>query len=376
MAGIYVHIPFCKSMCAYCDFYSVSDTGNAKELIDAVCKEIEQKKNYLNSELIETIYVGGGTPSFIDEKLLYRIIKTIYELYNVSENAEITIEINPDDITKEKAKKIKDIGFNRISVGVQSFNDNYLTFLKRRHNVNQAMKAIQTLMQEGFTNLSIDLIYGIPDMTLKDWVKDLNTAVSSEVAHISAYHLTIEKGTELFSLLKNGKLEIVKDEISYRMYELLCEILNQHNFIHYEISNFSKPEMFSKHNKSYWEGNKYLGTGPSAHSFNGVSRQWNVSDNKKYIYGILNNESYFTTEKLTKKNRYNEYVLTRLRTDSGVSLSDLMEYFGTGFLEYFLKQAEKHFKEGNMFQSANGFITIPEKKWFVSDNIISDVCKI
>lgn len=376
MAGIYIHIPFCKTHCSYCDFYSVTNSKNTSGIVDSICAEFVLRNNYLAGEPVETIYFGGGTPSYIATELLEKILLKIYSSFSVPASAEITIEVNPDDINSGKAKEFSKIGFNRASMGIQSFNDKILTILKRRHNSRQAVESIKILKEAGFTNLSIDLIYGIPGMTYYDWEKTLEQAVSVNVPHISAYHLTIEKGTELYSLFVKREITDFSDYESERFYTLLCDILKKNGYEHYEISNFSLPGYKSKHNNGYWDGKKYLGAGPSAHSFNGISRQWNVSDTNKYISEIQKKGKCFSVEKLTEKDRYNEYLLTRLRTSQGVSLSEINELFGQKYLSHFLKQAGRHLKSKYLAEINNNTILIPENKWFISDGIISDLCKI
>ena len=376
MAGIYVHIPFCKTHCSYCDFYSIIDEKKIDVVIESICQELVLRKEYLGGELIETIYFGGGTPSYVSTEFLEKILQKIKANYVVSEIAEITLEVNPDDIYKEKAEEYLNLGFNRVSVGIQSYNDLHLKFLNRRHDANQAINVIEILKKAGFSNISIDLIYGIPGMTPDEWKKNVEQAIIADVKHISAYHLTIEKGTELFSQLKKGKITLVSDIESEDNYITLCELLKKNKFEHYEISNFSKPGFKSKHNTSYWEGKKYVGFGPAAHSFNGLSRQWNVSNTNEYMDGIKKNEKYFIQEKLSKKNRYNEYILTGLRTNEGVYLSKLRDNFGNKYQAFFLQQIEKHLKNEHLVEKQKNNWIIPEKKWLVSDGLIADLCMV
>ena len=375
MAGIYIHIPFCKTHCNYCDFYSVDSTDLFLELVEAICKEIEIRKSYLDSEKISTIYFGGGTPSFISTKDLNKILSKIFEVFTISTKAEITIEVNPDDITESRAKKYIAMGFNRVSIGIQSFSDKYLQFLNRRHNSAQALKSIELLKKAGFSNISIDLIYGIPGLTLKEWESTLEKALSVNVNHISAYHLSYEKGTVLYSLHRKGLIEPITEDESEWSYKILCRILKRNGFDHYEISNFSKTGFQSRHNQSYWENEKYLGLGPSAHSFDQKSRQWNFSDNKKYIAEVARQGKFYNYEKLSKQDRYNEYLLTRLRTKKGISLNSLADLFGEPYFTYFNKQAIRHMRVGDLIHKKDGTVYIPERKWFISDGILADLCR-
>ena len=376
MAGIYIHIPFCKTHCSYCDFYSVTDNKNINKIIDTICSELDLRKVYLEEEKIETIYFGGGTPSFIETEYLEKIINKIRALFIVSEDAEITVELNPDDVTNEKARKLLKIGFNRASLGIQSFDDKILTFLKRRHTAIQAISSVRSLKDSGFSNISIDLIYGIPRMKIIDWEKTIKMGLELKIQHISAYHLTIEKGTELHRFFLKGALENVTEDESEMQYDTLCRILKKNNFKHYEISNFSKSGFESKHNKSYWEGKKYLGVGPSAHSFDEKSRQWNFSNLDEYISGVYGESKYFKSEKLTKKDKYNEYLLTHLRTDKGVDKNEMLKLFGKTYLEYFNQQSENHIQGKKMVFIDSNRIIVPENFWFVCDGILSDLCKI
>ncbi len=376
MAGIYIHIPFCKTHCSYCDFYSVTNNKNIAGIVDSICTELVLRNHYTEGEPIETIYFGGGTPSYIATEFLEKILQKIYSSFPVSSSAEITLEVNPDDINVKKAKEFSKTGFNRVSIGIQSFEDKHLTFLRRRHNSRQAATCVEILKDAGFSNISIDLIYGIPGMTQEDWKETLEKTVSFNVSHISAYHLTIEKGTKLYTLFLKRTLPPVSESKSEAFYTVLCETLKKSGFEHYEISNFSLPGYKSKHNNSYWNGKKYLGAGPSAHSFNGVSRQWNLSDINKYIPEIHKNGKYYTIEKLSKKDRYNEYLLTRLRTHNGISFSELSGLFGQVYLAYFLQLADRHLKTKNLVKNNKNIVIIPENKWFISDGIILDLYKI
>lgn len=376
MAGIYIHIPFCKTRCHYCDFFSCTDQNEISTIINAIIKEIELKKEYLAGEIIETIYFGGGTPSYISAKFVGQILKTIYTTFTVVKSPEITIEVNPDDITYAKAKTYLNIGINRISVGIQSFENNILRFLGRRHNSLQALSTIEILKDTGFKNISLDLIYGIPNLSQKEWEKTINQVIKLGIQHISAYHLSIEKGTVLHKLLIDNKITLLPDDDGLLQYLLISEMLKKSGYVHYEISNFCELGFESKHNSSYWFGKKYAGFGPSAHSFDVNSRQWNISSINQYVNQINNNYSYFKKENLTLKKKYNEYILTRFRTIQGVTLKELSVLFGDHYLKYFIAGAQKHLNQKSLIQVKKERFIIPENKWFISDIIISDMCKI
>lgn len=376
MAGIYFHIPFCKTRCSYCDFFSSVSEADITKIIAAEIKELEIKKNYIGDETVETIYFGGGTPSFISEKNIEQLLNAVYKNYKVCNSPEITIEVNPDDINIEKAKSLFSFGINRISMGTQSFNDSILNFLNRRHNSEQAIKSIEVLKQIGFNNISIDLIYGIPNLNIEEWGKTIDIALDLNIQHISAYHLSFERGTKIHKQLETKKIFALQDEESADQYSLLCEKLRSKCFEHYEISNFSLPEFNSKHNSSYWQEKKYVGIGPSAHSFNGDSRQWNVSEIGKYITGITTEKKYFTKENLSLNQKYNEFLLTRLRTNKGINIEDISALFGNNYAESFKKSVLSLTKNSFVKSVNNNMYNISEEKWFVSDNIISELCII
>ena len=322
MAGIYIHIPFCKSRCVYCDFYSSTQTGYADKLIDAECLELKKRAS-TNNETIETIYFGGGTPSLINIHQLSKIFKAIFDNYSVSEKAEITIEANPDDISTEKISEYVKLGINRVSLGIQSFDDTILKFLLRRHNAFKAEQAVYDIFNLGIENISIDLIYGIPLMSIESWQKSLDKAVNLPVKHISAYHLTIEEGTPLWQMLIQKNITEVTEETGVLHFHMLREVLLKKGFEHYEISNFALRGRESKHNSSYWFGKRYIGIGPAAHSFNGEKRRWNIASINNYIKNI--DTVFFEEETLNTNHRFNEYLLTRLRTNKGACLNELRQ---------------------------------------------------
>jgi oxygen-independent coproporphyrinogen-3 oxidase len=330
MAGIYIHIPFCKKRCIYCDSYSSTYQEYIPPLIDAIIKELKERKDYLQNETVETIYFGGGTPSLLTENELGKILAAIFENYPVEETAEITLEANPDDlISGEYLSSLRKLKINRLSIGIQSFDDEKLKFLNRRHTAGQAIQAVRSAHEVGFNNISIDLIYAIPGQTFQQWEKELNIAFSLPIQHLSAYELTYEKQTLLGKQKQKGLITPVDEEISIKMYETLLEEAKKHRFERYEISNFALPGSYSRHNSAYWEQKIYIGIGPSAHSYNSTSRQWNVSSVEKYIKAIEHQEKYFEKEKLTLNQQYNEYLMVSLRTAEGLDLNKLEEKFGT-----------------------------------------------
>jgi oxygen-independent coproporphyrinogen-3 oxidase len=376
MAGIYFHIPFCKTRCSYCDFFSSVSEADIPKLINAEIKELELKKDYLNNESIETIYFGGGTPSFISEKNIEKLLNKVYKNYKVCESPEITIEVNPDDITNKKASAFVAFGINRVSMGTQSFNNDILKFLNRRHDSKQAVKSIEILKQAGFKNISIDLIYGIPKLAIEEWEKTIYQSLQLNIQHVSAYHLSFEKGTEIHKQLKNKKIFALQDEESFNQYNLLCKKMRNSGFEHYEISNFSIPEFNSRHNSSYWEGSNYAGIGPSAHSFDGNSRQWNISNIEKYIEGVISKNTYFLKENLNINEKYNEFLLTHLRTNKGVGIKEILDNFGENILAHFNTNIKSLTNSKLIRLTNNNKYIISEENWFISDGIISQLCKI
>lgn len=314
MAGIYIHIPFCKLRCIYCDFYSTTQSEKKTAYVAALCRELDQRKDYLQGERIETIYLGGGTPSQLEFKDFEQIFQTLHRLYDISPEAEITIEANPDDLTDEYVNMLRTFPFNRLSMGIQTFQENILRLLHRRHTAQQAVEAFERCRKAGFTNISIDLMYGLPGETLQTWEADLRQAVSMKPEHISAYHLIYEEGTVLWKLREQHRVEEADEDLSVSLFTQLIHKLKDYGYQHYEISNFCLPGMYSRHNSSYWTGKKYLGCGPSAHSYNGISRQWNVSSLDRYIEQVNNGETYFEVEELDLYTRYNDFVITTIRT--------------------------------------------------------------
>lgn len=372
MAGIYIHIPFCKQRCTYCDFYTQVAPQKIGGIVDAIIREMHVRKYYLRDESIETIYFGGGTPSLLSIHQFNLIFKAIFELYHVIQNAEITFEANPDDLTPEFLKQIKDLPFNRISIGIQSFNDDFLKSLNRRHTVQQAINAVEICQNYGFKNISVDLIYGLPGQTLCNWQAELDTVFNLNVQHISVYGLTYEKGTKLWKQREKGIVSETDDDLMIEMYSELLKKMDINGFEAYEISNFTLPGYYSKHNSAYWKLNPYIGLGPSAHSFDGVSRQWNVASNTKYITAINSDNIFFEKEILSETDRYNDYVMVTLRTSAGIDLSYLERKFGLKHLNYCLEISSKYISKQKL-TFVDNHIRLTIAGIHISNLIISDL---
>lgn len=371
MAGIYIHIPFCRQKCYYCDFYKTTNNSRTLNYLSALEKEAEQRKNYLNDARVNTIYFGGGTPSVLKQEELTGIMHFLNRLYQVIPNAEITFEANPDDLTPEYLRALKQAGINRLSIGIQSFNDELLQKMNRRHNALQAKEAVENAYNAGFSNLSVDLIYGLPGLTNRQWKHDLREMFRLPVVHLSAYHLTYHQGTPFYTWLKKGTLKELSEATSIGQFNILLDETAGAGFEHYEISNFAHSHNYSLHNKAYWFGDTYLGLGPSAHSFDRDSRQWNVSHLEAYINGILKNFPYYEKELLTANDRFNEYILTRIRTKWGISFSEISELFGTEAAEATDKTAETFISSGKMVKH-DGRYTLTREGLFVSDTLMSE----
>ena len=371
MAGIYVHIPFCKKLCFYCDFYHVISVNDNSAFIDALLKEASLRKDYLESETVSTIYFGGGTPSVFSVKDLGTILNHINKLFRVEQDCEISIELNPDDVLPDYLEGLKDLNINRISMGIQSWRDSDLKMLNRRHDSAQAIKALKDTLDAGFENITIDLIYGIPGMSLKEWESNLDFSLSFDIKHLSAYHLTFEPGTVFGKMLEKGTISEIDENESVAQFNILIEKTESAGFIQYEISNFGKPGYFSLHNSNYWKQVSYLGLGPSAHSFNGYSRQWNIRDLKGYIKLINAGKSFYESEELNSKTRFNEYIMTSLRTMWGIDLEYVEEMFEKEGYDYIINLAGKFKNYGLMKQEKKSLILTNQGK-LISDNIISE----
>lgn len=373
MAGLYIHIPFCKTRCIYCDFYSTTRDDLRRSYVQALCKEMSLHRLFLPDEELQTIYFGGGTPSQMDEEDFLQIFAAINRCFRVAENAEVTVEVNPDDITSTYASMLGSLPFNRVSMGIQTFNDDILRFLHRRHTSLQAVEAVDRLREAGFRNISVDLIYGLPGETRAILEEDVRRALALQVQHLSAYHLSYEEGTPIDCMLKAHAITAVGEEDSADFYRVLTDMLKQHGYQHYEISNYCMEGYQSRHNSSYWNGTPYLGLGPSAHSYDGKSmRRWNVSSLTDYIRGIERGDSVFEVELLDRVTRYNEFMMVGLRTATGVSLSRLEKEFGETLLHYCQSMARDYITRGKL-QIVGDTLKLTPDGVFVSDGIISDL---
>ena len=370
MLGIYIHIPFCKKSCHYCNFHFSTSLKNKDDMIKAINKEIYQKA-ILNNDKVSTIYFGGGTPSILDVEEINLIIENIYKNFNVGKNIEITIEANPDDLSKHKLNDLSKTKINRISIGVQSFIDKELKIMNRVHDSKKAIKSIE-MAKKYFNNISVDLLYGVPDSSIKSWNYNLDTISSFNINHISAYALTVEPKTALESFINKSILSMPDEELVYSQYKLINEKLSSKNFINYEVCSFAQKDFFSKNNSAYWLRKKYIGIGPSAHSFDGESRSWNISNNKKYIDQIRDGDNYYKKENLTKVDQYNEYIMTGLRTIWGVSVKHIESNFDVRFKNYFLKKIKSHIAKKNVYKEDDLYLTTQSGR-FLADGIASDL---
>ena len=375
MAGIYIHIPFCKQRCTYCDFYTEVAPQFIPHLIDSIVKELHIRQKYLQNATINTIYFGGGTPSILNKEQFSVIFNAIYELYPVAEDAEITFEANPDDLTPGFLTMTRSLPFNRISIGIQSFDDTDLKRINRRHTSIQAIEAVRIAQKEGFDNISIDLIYGLPFQSLESWGDQLDKALSLQIQHISAYGLTYEEGTALWKQREKGKIETVDDLIMNTMYLLLLEKTKQKGFEAYEISNFALPGFRSRHNSSYWKQEPYLGVGPSAHSYDLISRQWNLSSIKDYIKAIDTDTVFFEREILSLYDRYNDFVMISLRTSDGLDIELMKKEFGSELAEYCLRNI-KTFIDSERVYSSEGKLRLTPDGIQISNLILIQLMKV
>ena len=351
MSGIYLHIPFCKSKCAYCNFFSVVSEKQRIDFLEALKKEAIERKDYLGGEEVRTVYFGGGTPSLLKPSEIAGILEVLYNNYKIIENPEITLEANPDTVSRESLSEYKSLGVNRLSVGIQSFSDDDLQYLSRKHDSRHARQVLDWAQEVGFQEVTMDLIYGIPTLTDEKWHRNLETFFATGINHLSAYALTVEEKTTLGQRINKGVAAPVDEDAVIRQYQILVKMTENQGFEHYEISNFARPGHYSKHNTIYWKGEKYLGLGPSAHSFDGVSRQWNVASVKDYC------DNYsFEREKLTLADRYNEYIMTSLRTMWGVDLEYIRNVFGKEYAEKFKNQTKKYILSGKMFPKDEKFV--------------------
>lgn len=371
MAGIYIHIPYCRQKCNYCNFFSVVSTKSVPGMMNAICNEINIRSKD-NSQIIETIYLGGGTPSLIDHDLLNDLLKKVFESYSVSSDAEITLEANPDDITPESLLFWRKLGINRLSIGIQSFRQEDLDYLNRIHSAQTAFNCVKTARQYGFPDLTIDLIYGIPTLNDNHWVENLKIFAGLEIPHLSAYALTVEPKTPLHQLIEKGKLKPVDEYQSSAQFEILMDFMKKAGYLHYEISNFCLPGHFARHNLSYWKGIPYTGFGPSAHSFDGSTRSWNVSSVNEYLKSIAENQLPQESEVLSTNDKYNEYVMTGLRTMWGCKLSEIEQKFGKSYTDYFVSRTEKWIS-AKLMSTTDLQFTLTDKGKLQADGIAADL---
>ncbi len=371
MAGLYLHIPFCKQACYYCDFHFSTSLAQANALCNGLIREMELRAPAWQEEAFSTIYFGGGTPSLLTASQLNSLMETIYHLFKVEANAEITLEANPDDLTISKLNELLDAGINRLSIGIQSFRDEDLQRMNRAHHAGEAVQCIRLAREMGFENLTADLIYALPELTDADWVANVDQLMAMQLPHFSAYSLTVEAKTPLEAYIRKGKISQVADEVAPRQFDLLMDMAAAHGYEHYEISNFAKPSHQAIHNSNYWNGSKYLGIGPSAHAFDGEKRWWNVANNSKYIKAILTGEFPAEVEYLDLRTRYNEYILTGLRTARGVSLKVVNEQFGADLHKYCLNSLNEC--EAGWFSIQAEHIVLTRAGKHFADRMASDL---
>ena len=372
MAGIYIHIPFCKQKCHYCNFFSVVSLKNKALFLEVLIKEIRTQKSYLNQEEINSVYFGGGTPSILKAEEIQRILDELNQYFSINKNAEITIEANPDDLDSTKINELRKTPVNRFSIGIQSFHDEDLNYLNRVHNSQQSLHSIKNVRNAGFNNLTIDLIYGIPTLNDHKWEENLNIFLKLNIPHLSAYSLTVEPKTALGQFIKKGKIIPVKEKQSVGHYKILTSLMKKNNYEHYEISNFSLPGFYSKNNSINWIGKKYLGLGPSAHSFNGVSRRWNVSSLGKYLAFADQKLMNYEEEVLSEIQRFNEYIMTSLRTSWGCDLEHIETVFGIKYLKYIIESSLSFIAQKQIRRAENKLFLTDKGKLF-ADGIASDL---
>ncbi|HEY9364887.1 MAG TPA: radical SAM family heme chaperone HemW [Chitinophagaceae bacterium] len=372
MAGIYIHIPFCKQACNYCNFHFVTSLNRKNELLNVLLNEIRLQKNYVADENIETIYIGGGTPSLLNKEELQQLVNQVKNNYVITHDAEITLEANPDDITNDVLMNWKQIGINRLSIGIQSFFEEDLLWMNRAHNARQARQCIELAQKNGFENITIDLIYGTPLLTDEKWKQNVETAVAYGIPHLSCYALTIEPKTPLHKMIREHKKQDIDTDQQARQFLLLMDWMQAAGFEHYEISNFAKPGFRSRHNSSYWQGKKYIGIGPSAHSFNGHSRQWNISNNNIYIGSLKEEKIPFELEELTPVQQLNEYIMTSLRTSEGINILSIKNKWGEKMAEKILSKIDAFIQQNKMTKNKDHLQLTKEGK-LLADGIAADL---
>jgi len=370
-AGFYIHIPFCRNVCYYCDFHFVASLKYKNPLIKAIIKELELKSKDWDDYNFTSLYFGGGTPSVLSISEINEIVKCVKNNYNLNNDLEFTFEANPDDLTTDYLKSLKaDTHVNRLSIGIQSFNDEELKYINRIHNAQQAINSIKNAQKSGFENITIDLMYGIPGQKIDSWRKTLETFINLDINHLSAYHLSVEPKTVFGVFQKRSQIKPTDEEFGLKQYSILTETLGNSGFEHYEISNFAKMDYYSRHNTLYWQSVPYLGIGPSAHSYKKDTRSWNIANNTKYCEYILLGEKYYEEENLTKKDKFNDYILTALRTKKGADFNFIREEFGEEFYLHCINTIKKY-SLVNLYKRDRTF-ALTEIGWFISDGIIAD----
>ncbi|NLN33938.1 MAG: radical SAM family heme chaperone HemW [Flavobacteriaceae bacterium] len=374
MAGIYLHIPFCKQKCSYCNFHFSTDLKLKSQMVNAICSELELRKSEI-LEPVETIYFGGGTPSLLDLNGINQIFESIFKNYSVISNPEVTLEANPDDLTLDKIKELKSTPINRFSIGIQSFFDEDLRLMNRAHNANEAIFSVKSAQDFGFENITIDLIYGSPSTTDEIWRKNLEIALELGVPHISSYALTVEPKTVLDHQIQNKKVPEIDEEKQARQFQILVDTLTANDFIHYEISNFGKEGFLSQHNSNYWKGKSYLGIGPSAHSYDGKNRSWNIPNNSVYLKEIAQNRLPNEVEVLNENDRFNELVMIRLRMKEGLNLEEIKLNFPQEFYDDFLSEIRTHLDNETVYLEDRNF-RLTEKGKFLADGIASSLFRV
>jgi len=371
MSGIYFHIPFCKQLCHYCAFHKSISLQAKDRMLSCLKKELKERKDYLEGKNIDSIYFGGGTPSVYSPSEIQSLIAEVSKYFSIEKNAEITLEANPDDLTHDYLRDLKSTSVNRLSVGIQSFHDEDLILMNRRHSGQQAYDAIKRAQEYGFDNISVDQIYGVPGLTFEKWQQNLKKVFELDIQHISSYHLMYDPNTVFSHKLKKGILKEIDEEVSLAQYKHLIAEAKKQGFVHYEISNFSKLGLESKHNSSYWQQKMYLGLGPSAHSYNINRREWNISDNHKYMKAIEEDGEYSEFEELSFNDRFNDYVLTSLRTMWGLDLELVKKEFGDMYYNYCLQKSDKFIKSNDV-RIENNHIILTDKGVFISNDVMSD----
>jgi len=370
MAGIYIHIPFCRQKCYYCDFYKTVNSAQINPFVSSLINEIKQRNNFLNNQTVSTLYFGGGTPSVLKEKEIQVIFEQLRSNFNMEKDAEITFEANPDDLNSTYLKMLKRNGINRLSIGIQSFQEEHLKRMNRRHSAEQSVASVIEAVNAGFKNISIDLIYGLPKLSDEQWKESLQKCFELPVDHLSAYHLTYHEGTPFYTWLKKGTLKELKETASVKQFNILMDMAGKANFEHYEISNFAKNQMYSRHNSSYWKGITYLGLGPSSHSFNGKIRCWNVAHLETYLKAMAKNTKYWEEEVLTENDKFNEYIITRIRTKWGISLPEIERLFGPEKALFLKENLRKYINSGKITGNKENY-KLSKEGLFVSDGIIA-----